>query len=270
MIVISSDLVLASDGLSLDHPIIGWENIVTTTNIAATTENASYPVTNLANPATNLVWKGSDDSQQYLTITTGSADPLDYVAIARHNFSSAGLPVSLEADDGGGYDELIAPFIPVDDGPLILRFTQASYASVRIKLAAGDLTPAVVPQAAVVYAGKLLVLPRKIYQNQTPLPHGRKRKVTNGRSESGEYLGRIVLGEWTETNVPLSMIEPTYYREHIDAFLEAAAETPFFFGWRPQSYPYESGYAFLTNDPRPVNAQQHGLISLDLQLSGVV
>jgi uncharacterized protein YfaP (DUF2135 family) len=63
-LVISSSLVLAdeADGLSLDHPLIGWHNVVTSATISADTEDANYPASNLANPATHLEWRAEDDT----------------------------------------------------------------------------------------------------------------------------------------------------------------------------------------------------------------
>lgn len=269
MIVISSSLVLSESGLTADHPIIGYRNIVTTSNIAATNSNASYPVTNLANPATHLRWQAAANSPpttpMYLTITTGSADPIDYLAIAKHNLGTAEITAVVQGDDGGGYDDLTDPVIPGDDSPLLFRWTAASYTAIRLKLTVGS----VVPQIAVLYCGKLLVLPRKIWQGHTPITYGRRQKVISGKSESGNFLGRIITGEWRETSQTIQLVNPADYREDIDDFFESGKDTPFFWGWRPQTYPTEVGYAWLTNDPQPKNASQHGLTEFELRMAGV-
>ena len=268
MIVISPSLVMSESDLTPDHPIIGYRNIVTTANIAADGADANYPVTNLANPATHLRWQSDDDDEQYLTITTGSADPIDYVGIAKHNFGTAEIAVSIEGDDGGGYDTLVDPAIPGDDSALVFWFTPAAFTAIRIKLAAGSA----IPRAAVVMAGKLLVLPRKIWQDHTPIPFGRRQKVINGRSESGNYLGSIATTAWNEGRIKSSLISPTDYREDIDDWMRAAVfdRQTFFFGWRPESYPNEVGYCWATNDAQPRNASGHGLTEFDMQIAGVV
>jgi hypothetical protein len=89
-------------------------------------------------------------------------------------------------------------------------------------------------------------------------------------SEAGDFLGRIETQRKIENEVPLSLIDPTYYRNHIDQFLDVSKTTPFFFGWRPQTYPAEIGYCSMTNDPHPVNESPHGLISMDFAMTGVV
>src|SRR4051812_19814076 len=97
-IVISNNFVLTQPDsrfpVTLDHPLIGWHNLVTATNIVADTSATNYPASNLANPATHLEWRANDTTEQYLTITTGYVDEIDYLAVARHNFGSEQITVS--------------------------------------------------------------------------------------------------------------------------------------------------------------------------------
>lgn len=270
---ISTSLVLLAasptglpGGVTLDHPVIGYHNVVTASTIVATAEAASYPASNLANPATHLEWRGTTPGEQYLTITTNEVDPIDYIGIARHNWATAEIAVSVEGFIDGVWENIVDEFMPATDGPLLLRFEAQSLSDVRIKLAAGS----VIPRAAVVYCGELLILERKIYVGHTPLPHARKFNIVNGRSESGNFLGRIVTGETRETTVPLSLISPAWYREYMDPFLAVADETPFFFGWRPEIYPAEIGFGWLLDEPMPVPTGPSNLIAFDLSVGGIV
>lgn len=268
MIVISSAVVLAdvADALSLDHPVIGWRNVVTTSTIVADTEEDNYPASNLANPATHLEWRGEDTSEQYITITTNEVDPIDYVAVARPNWGTAEIPVSIEGFISGVWTEIVEEVMLPDDGPALFRFTSQSLSQVRIRLQSGSD----IPRAAVVYCGKLLVLERKVYVGHTPMPHARKSSIVNGRSESGNFLGRIVLGSWRDSTVPLSLISPAWYRSYMDPFLAVAKDTPFFFGWRPQTYSREIGYGWLIDDPMPTPVGPSNLIAFDLKVGGIV
>ncbi len=266
-IVVSQNIVLSDAnpyGLTLDHPIIGWDNIVTVDNLVADTEATGYPATNLANPATHLPWKADDTTAQYLTITTGSADDIDYVGFAKGNFATAEIAVSFEGDDGGGYDELIAPVIPGNDSPMLFRITAAPFTAVRVKLAAGSAAASL----GALFVGKLTPLPRKLYQGFTHPSHGRMGKEVNAMAESGDYLGTITTQRHVESKIPLSLIDPTYYRDFIDPFV--AARPQFFIGWRPESYPNEIGYMRLTNWPLPAPQSPHSLIALSLEMTGIV
>lgn len=267
-IVISSALVLAdaADGLTLDHPVIGWHNVVTAATIVADEEDPNYPASNLANPATNLEWRGETTDEQYITITTNEVDPIDYVAIARHNFASAEIPVSIEGFIGGVWVEIVEEVMLPDDGPALFRFDVQSLSQVRIRLQEGSA----IPRAAVVYVGKLLVLERKLWVGHPSIKDGTKTSVANGRSESGNFLGRIVLGEWNETTIPLSLITPDWFRTNMRPFLKDGRDLPFFFAWRPETYPREVGYGWLMDDPVPTPTAPSHLLAFDLKVSGVV
>lgn len=267
MIVISSNLVLAqaAGAVDVDLPAVGWHNVVTPIGIVADTEEDNFPASNLANPATHLEWRADDDSEQYLTVTTNYVDVVDYVGVARHNFGSADIPVSVEGLIDDVWTEIVESIMLSDDSPAIFRFVPQSLTQIRIRMQSGNAAP----RAAVVYVGKLLDLERKIYVGHTPLPHGIRSSIANGMSESGNFLGRIVLAEWRESAVPLSLISPAWFRANMVPFLKVAKEVPFFFAWRPSTYPREVGYAWFTDDPRPAPAGPSNLIALDWALSGV-
>jgi hypothetical protein len=274
-VIVSSNLVLTADeaALSADHPIIGWQTIITASNITfQSTSDANYPESNLANPATHLAWRAAAASggYTYFSIATGTADPLDYVAIARHNLGTIASSVTVGYFDTSSPPAFVAltpETLLADDGPALFRFTAQSLATnIAVRLGAS----AVAPQIAVMFAGKLLVLPRKIYQGLAPINYARVAKVTNGRSEAGQFLGRIVMQEFVKNTIPLSLIGPTYFRDHIAEFLVSSKTNPFFFAWRPGTYPAEIGYCHMTNDPLPVNEAPHGLVAMSMEMTGVV
>lgn len=275
MSVFYSDSFVLTSGdeaaLSADHPIIGWHNIVTPANIAFGTSATGFPASNMANPATHLTWKAAagSGSYQFIGITTGTADPIDYVAIARHNLGSIGSSIIVGYIDNSSPPNFL-PLVPEqtlgDDGPALFRFPAQSFSLLSIALGPS----AVAPQISVMFAGKLLVLPRKLYQGMGPINYAHVAKVTNGRSEAGQFLGRIVLQEFVKNSVPLSLISPTYFRDHIADFLVYSKEFPFFFAWRPETYPDEVGYCHMTNDPMPINEAPHGLIAMTMEMTGVI
>jgi hypothetical protein len=155
--------------------------------------------------------------------------------------------------------------IPPSDGPLMFRFAPQAVASIRIRMKPGLAAPT----AAVVYLGKLLVLQRRIYVGHTPMPYGRVLTVANHRSISGAFLGTIVLSQKTQTNIDLQNLTADWYRAHMEPFLLAAQEAPFFFAWRPGSYPNECGYAWLAGDPKVSNQRSNGMMQVSLDLGGI-
>lgn len=269
MIIYSQTITFdAASEIGPNNSVIGYINYVTLANITATYEDADFPVTNLANPATDLKWVGgygfSPEADQFVTVVTGTANDLDYLGVVKHNFSSAGIAVSVEGFNGS-WIELTDPTIPNSDGPLVFRFNPQPFSQVRLRMVPGTAAP----QAAVMYVGLLLALPRKIYVGHVPIPYGRSHRVTNNRSESGHFLGRIITGASVESSVAVKHIPPAYYRDNLDAFIRAAVTIPFFFAWRPFQYPDEVGYAWLTVDPRPMNSRNTGNMEMELSMGGV-
>jgi hypothetical protein len=269
MIVISSSLVLAGeDEEHPNAPVVGWQNLVTPGNIAATFTDPTTAVADLANPSTYLRWLSTSTAQQFLTVTgLPSPDEVDYLAVAGHNFGTAKTPLLVQGDDGGGYDDLAGEVVLGDDAPVLFRFPPAPLQSIRLRLNSGGLAP---PSAAVVYVGKLLVLPRRLYVGHAPLPFARRANLVTGRSESGQFLGRVVLSEATETHVDLPHLLPAFYRSEVEPWLKRALTDPFFFAWRPAGYPFEVGYCWLSADAKMSNQLANGMVQVSLDLQGIV
>lgn len=273
-IIISSAVVLSDLNTDPDLPLIGYDNVVTTTNIAATNAATGSPASNLANPATHLKWDAGSTDTQYLTLTLDGLTEIGYVGIAGHNFGSSGATVSIQqaTDNSPEWEDVAGTeLIPSDDTPLIWWITPSLHPNqLRIKVVPVDNSPGIEPEAAVMYAGVPLRLERKLYAEHTPISQARRLDVSNGRSESGEFLGRVVRGEWRETTASFRLFTPSWYRDNMPEFLDAATTAPFFFAWRPETYPFEVGYCFLLDDPMPRPVHGDGnLISFELKLGGV-
>lgn len=124
-LVISENLVLEDTSIPAGTPLIGWRNIITPTNIVADTEDVDHPDNNLANPATHLEWKASNfsppSSEQFITITTGTADNLDYVGIARHNLGTLQIPVGIQGKSGAAdtFEKVLLHFDGADGSTTI-------------------------------------------------------------------------------------------------------------------------------------------------------
>lgn len=270
MIINSSALSLPTTGNpSTNNPIIGYNNLVTSGNIVADTSDPNFPDDNLGNPSTASRWAANDNTTQYITLDlTLSSTSLDYLAVARHNLNDTGITVSVEVQttSGGSWTAVTTPQVPVDDAPIIFRFVPTVLFGIRLKLVGGS-TPATI---AVLYIGLLLSIPRRFYVGHSPLTLSRNVTVTNGQSETGNFLGRIVLGRFVSTTVALQHLDPAWYRTYMDPFILASEEAPFFFAWRPSDYPDEIGYAWMSGNPIPANQLPNGMMSVSLQMGGIV
>lgn len=253
---------------TINNPVVGYDNQVTIATLAADTADANHPASNLANPNTASYWLAANTTTQYITELTDNTRLVDYLAIAKHNLLTAGITVSVETQIAlaGAWTSVTTPQVLADNGPTIFRFTPGLYTGVRLKLLTGGSAPA---QIAVMYIGLLLTIARRLYVGHSPLALSRQATVTNGKSESGNFLGRIVTGEVTNSSAAFANIDPARYRSRIDPFVKASKDTPFFWAWRPGDYPLETGFAWMTNSPVPSNTGMNGMMSIQFQFEGI-
>lgn len=257
-------------GEDTNSPIFGGHNLVTIANLFATNQDVDHPLVNAANPSTNLFYQTSALIETGVIVdTSGYGSPIDYVAIARHNFGTAKVPVTVAIQNEDlSYSLVEATFTPTDDTPLIFRWAPQICRQVLITLGEPDTT--IKAKFAVVYTGKLLVSQRRVYVGHTPITMGRSYQVANNISENGNFLGRIITQEMVGTSVKISNLTPGWYRAAFDPFLKSVSAKPFFFAWRPVTYPTEVGYVWLTSDPTPVNARSNGMMDVELQFRGIL
>jgi hypothetical protein len=275
MIVLSEALALSPGAVPLNTPIFGWESIATAGTITATSEDASFPASNLSNPSTALRWKAAEEgsplgppaADQYLTVAIDQVDPVDYLAVAVHNLGTSQNVLSVEGSDGGSPEwfELVEESIQATDDPIIFRFTPQSLSGIRLRIQPGSLPPMV----AVLYVGKLLVMERGTHTDHSPINLARTTRVMNGKSETGNFLGRVVLSESRATQFTANRIREVFYRNTLDEFIRSARETPFFFAWKPQELPADVGYCWMTNDPKPARHFDTKTYSMTLDMGGV-
>lgn len=275
MIVISEELALSSGYQpTANNPLIGYRSLATITSIAASTEADTDPATNLANPSTYLRWTATQfAADELLTVSTPGGADIDYVAIAGHNFGTLGATISIEAADtlsmgDPDFDEVIVSAIPAHDGPLMFRFASRNLLAIRVRIEYPTSADAPA-RAAVLYVGEALTLQRRLYVGHAPMPMARVSEIANGRSESGQFLGRIVLATKVATTVEIKNLTPDWVREHFNPFLKAAIDAPFFFAWRPADYPDEVGYGWLADDVRPINDLPNGMMAATFSIDGV-
>lgn len=283
-IVLSSNLTITEDqDVTADNPVFGYENLVTTSNLSTTSEQTDYPAINLANNNTYLVWKPTDAdpivADQYIRVDVDTNEDVDYIAIAKHNLYTGQIKVSVEVlytdpdPDPEVWTELIAETLLPNDGPAIFRFDPTALFSVRLRLQPSDTDAGsgeVVPYVGVVYTGKLLVGLRRMYVGVSPLGLARQTKVINNRSESGNFLGRITSGSATVFECDYQNLTPAWYRSYFKPFLLAAEDEPFFLAWRPDTYPNETGFLWLTDNAIPINTRPNGMMGVALKMRGMV
>lgn len=267
-IYVEPAIALAQSPSDANAGWIGYRNILTRDNTSASSEDADHPVVNLVNNTTNQFWQAEDDADQSIVIADGSANTVDYFALAKHNLGSTGTGVTLQKSaDGSSWTDVVPLFYPANDYSIMYRFTPASANFWRLLLTPPDDA---IPQIAVIHLGALLVLQRNVYVGHTPLVLGRWANTTSGASENNQFLGRVTKARGLKSSVALTNLTPEWYRTNLDPFFEAAMEnTAFFWAWRPADYPAEVGYAWLDGDVDVSNQRPNGLMQSSFSMKGI-
>lgn len=268
MIVLSDSLVLSpAAGRSARLPVILWENLATASSITVDSEEAAHPGVHLANPVTTEFWRSANTDEQLISVELTGTKPIDAFGVARHNYGSTEVVCSIEGlsgDDGADWEEMVEEVTLANDAPVLFRFPPALLIGIRLRMQPTTDTP---PQAAVVYVGKLLVMEQGVQVGHVPIPYAREREIIVGRSESGEYLGRIQAGGARRSKADIQLLTPEFYRTEVEPFF--AEMPPFFWGWAPEDYPYEVGFAWCTNDPKPLPSHIAGYINITLEMDAL-
>lgn len=262
-------LTLTAAGINW-MPIIGWQNLVISSGVVAISETTNEPATNIANPSTNLIWKSAVLTEQFVTSTFTTGAEIDYVGVARHNFGSNAIGVTIEGLPIGGnpatdWAVLVATQLLADDSPALFRFAPTYVDAIRLRLAASS----VVPQAGILFSGALLALSCGVPPGHVPITYGRTTQKLAPRAQNGDYLGQVLMTGGLNSNIEQRNIDPAWYRTNLEPFRAASPGQTFFWAWDPQDYPSEVGYCWVTNDPIPTISQQTGEINITFDIGGI-
>jgi hypothetical protein len=253
------------EGASEDNPLFGYHNVVTSSILSTISEDADFPVTNLANPSTALKWVASSAALQAVTIDVSGLGEIDYVGIAKHNFDIAGTSLILMESTGSqGFAEIASSDAPTDDSPIIFRFAPKEVDQIRLVISAGS----VAVEAAVLYAGLIIQMQQGIQAEHVPLPRAYIQDVVNGRSESGNFLGRIVTGARFASTASFANIEQDWYFDNLHPIALEGYQDPFFWVYFPEDRPEETAFAWMVNDPQPSEDLEH-TVAFDFDMVGV-
>lgn len=269
-IVISDDIVLSSDdtdaGVNNNNPRIGWHNVLTTSNVTASSSASGYPAVNAAIPVTHLKWVASASGVQTLVVSLGSADTVNYFGVVGHNFGTDGTNIKLQSStDGSSWTDVTDARVPANDYAFMEEFADTTAQYFRLHMTANTEAPRV----SILYIGRVLRMQRRLYVGHKPLTLNRSVVVSSGFSENGQFLGRVVRRRKLEGSVDFKNITPTWYRSTFDPFVTAAENTPFFFAWRPGTYPDEVGFMSMNGDPDANNDLPNGFMSISMRMQGI-
>ena len=232
------------DNMPESHARIGYNSYIT---------NGTGSQTNKAVlPDTYQRWEDASGTM------TGNFDfatnqTIDYIAIAGHNLFSAGV-TQIEfsySTNGGSTVNFIKSVTPTSDDPIMITFDPIENVDyVRFFIPNDGSTDR---EIAVVHAGRTLQMYQPIYGGHSPIKLSAKTTYLNAMSETGNFLGRREKKEGIQSNFSWRFLDPTWYRERFQPFVNSAKTKPFFIQWRPDKYPDEVVYGWVPSDISPTN-----------------
>lgn len=257
---------------SAKRPIVGWKNYLTAENVTATSETADDPASNLGNPSTSWRWTSASTGLQYLTWLFGQERELDWAGIARHNWGSAaieitlqGLPFGGDANDDGDWVDLIEVHLLNDDGARMWRFTKTPLIGFRWRLDPASTAPF----AAVARGGEVTVL-KGIPPGHTPIKFGDETEQRDVGNQGGDHLGIAIISRARSGNIVQQNVDPDWYRDNLEEFRRGFRDgDTFFFSWSPVRFPDEVGYCWRAGDATPRISQTPGHIDITFPIKAV-
>lgn len=269
-IAIAPDIVLSEDeealGITNNSPRIGYESVITATNVTSTEADPDHPLIDITTPVIYQYWRGTSDSQQSIQVDCGASTLVNYFALAGHNLGSTGATVVLQASSNGtDWTNASTPRILASNDAWIDEFANQTVRYYRLLITPVATT---IPQIAVLHIGRVLRVPSRIYVGHAPSTLSRRTQVSTGRSETGQPLGRVKTGQYIETSAAFTNLTPSWLRTYFEPFMTAAEDGYFFWAWRPEAYPQEVIYGELTDDPQPTNASSNGRMSVSINIRG--
>jgi hypothetical protein len=265
MFHIAPSILLMAFAGELDCPVFLWDNLVTIDGITADQEDADFPATNLSNPQTSSPWKSGSTAGQDIVFDVAPMQPIDGIGIARHNFGSGSVGVKIYGitAEPGAVFVLLADLAPGDDSPIFAIVEPDYYVQVKISLEPGTVEP----QAAVIYIGSVLTMPRSTPAGFVLPKDGVERETLNGFAENGDFLGDIITSERLTTTIDFKLLEGDWYRATMRAFVQSSL--PFFYAFSPVALPGETAFAKFNGVPKGQVNQFTGQVDVSIPITGL-
>lgn len=261
----------AASATPLTHARIGyqtWTRDLAVTSVTVSSETADGPGDAPLRPDTYEYWEASSLPATW-TVDLGAARDVDYVGIAGHTIGTQGASVLVEySTDNATWLPFSAETAPGTDAPILFLddTTFARYWRVTID---GQNSPGDPPRVGVIYIGEVLAMQRMIYGGHTPITLGRDTVLKNAMSRGGQFLGQNIRRMGVATDVAFRHLEAAWYRANFDPFVKAARQYPYFFAWRPATYPQEVGYVWTPQNIEPSNMGVRGFMEVRWSMRGI-
>lgn len=271
MIVYPQALVgqLAATPFPLTHGRIGYQTYTrgaVPSQVTVSSEVVGFPADAPLRPETHEAWQPTVLPATW-QFNIGTLQDVNYAGLAGHNLGSAGVSIKAETSmDGVAWTALAPEHIPSDDAPIMLLDSMRQSFHIRFTFAGAGI---VMPKVASIFVGKTLDLYRPIYGGHSPLQLSRDTVLQSAVSQGGQFIGQVIQRMGVQGNVSLKNLPASWYRSDFDPFVEATLNYPYFYAWRPLTFPLESAYVWNTDDITPSNSGKRDTMEVTLKVRGI-
>lgn len=224
----------------LSHPRIGWDSLITASNITGPVGEVSFEIGGLAIDQTNEMYKPST-SNAVLNVDLGIAKEVDYFGLVGRNMGIVKLEYSLddityvevyEKDDGTDAISM-GLFTKVDARYWRFTLTGAGQEIVRLSL------------------GESLAMNRAIGGSHTPINFGRVTAKRMQQTEGGQFVGVTIARQGFASSYNFEHMSPDFQENHFNPFAIHAITGMFFIARDPENNPKEVGFCYSADDIVP-------------------
>ncbi len=248
----------------INNPLVFYRSILRPQDIVAPWPAPNRPPINMWNPDSASVWSGQTTDTQYITLNNPSSLFVDYIAIAAHNLGDFFYSVSVERsiDAGTTWGPLSVPYSITGREPIVFFFA-AQILNTIFRIRIDRTNPSADPPIiAHIKMGRAFPLYRRIFSGFEPSLMKKSKTIQNG-SDSGQYLGQVVIRSYRETSDLIQKNQPNTFvrneripfRRHCqgEPVVANTAASTFIIAWRPQKHPSELVYGWATDINYPKN-----------------
>lgn len=244
------------DNMPLSHARIGYENRLISSNVTdaekALTKN------------TYERWFDGGGAME-ARFQLDNISTIDYIAIGAHNLGTRGSTVSVSTAPtvNGTFTERFVITPADDEAIMVLLGDIETVADVKVTVTNGADR-----EIGLIYCGKALQMYQPIYGGHSPIDLSQRTEYQSVVSETGQFLGRTITRKGIEARYSWQHLDPDWYREKFQPFVQHAVRSPFFIKWRPDRYE-TTALGYTNGDIRPTNmGGGHSLMSVGFQLKG--
>jgi hypothetical protein len=244
---------------------IGYDNLLESGSVVASSANANFPVKNAFDWRTSDFFKPAASGTINIDLTLSGADDADYFAFYGHDLYAHGGTIKLQYHNGTGYVDCFSAITPTDNSPQMVVFTSRSATLWRVVI-----TCTSVFSIAVISFGSQLTLERGAYIGWTVPKFGRATRTIDSSSDGGEFLGRSIISKGVRSELRLNHASDAWMRSSGLALIKRIEQKPFFFLHDVENYPAECVFAFTDGEiPNPTQSA-FGFMSVSIPIRGMV